>query len=234
MTLAERPPRAARMTGLEFRRNAVNVCGGTKLLRSLERFSARVVVLDPQYRAVLDEQQYGNEGVNRGKARSALPQMTDDMIATFVELSCRALEPSGYLLLWIDKFSLGTGRHLQHLRHAPLLGVVDIIAWNKDRMGMGRRARCVTEYVVVCQKHPREVLSWKDHGIPDSWTEKPARYRHPHEKPMLLLQALLGAVARPGALVVDPCAGSYAVLGACRAIELQFLGCDLVKPKEKP
>ena len=38
--------------------------------------SVPVAFLDPQYRGVLDHLAYGNEGVRRGAARAALPQMT--------------------------------------------------------------------------------------------------------------------------------------------------------------
>lgn len=210
-------------------RNARNRMGGIGLLRSLGRRSAAAVFLDPQYRAVLDALDYGNEGESRERKRAALPQMTDDLISCFIEETQRVLQPSGHLFLWIDKFALGTGRHLRHLARAPLLQVVDVIHWNKLRPGMGRRARCRSEYLIVCQKQPvRAKGVWTDHGIDDSWPESADRSIHPHAKPHVLTERLIRATTKIGDLVVDPCAGGYGVLEACQLSRREFIGCDLV------
>jgi site-specific DNA-methyltransferase (adenine-specific) len=42
------------------------------------------------------------------------------------------------------------------------------------------------------------------------------------------LQArLIGALTNMGDIVIDPAAGSYSVLEACRRTNRQFLGCDI-------
>ena len=58
--------------------NQPNVHDGFALLASLVPETIPICVFDPQYRGVLDKMQYGNEGVNRGRARSQLPQ--SDMV----------------------------------------------------------------------------------------------------------------------------------------------------------
>lgn len=93
----------------EYRFNTRNKADGLKLLKSLKDERVRVVFFDPQYRGVLDKLKYGNEGKSRGLARSALPQMNEITIKSFISEIRRVLKPSGYLFLWVDKFHLIEG-----------------------------------------------------------------------------------------------------------------------------
>lgn len=189
---------------------------------------ARLAIFDPQYRTGLDHLKFGNEG-SRQKARYNLPQMTDDTISFIVEELERVLRPSGHLGIWLDKFSIGAGQHLKYLRRARHLQVVDLLAWNKLRVGMGRRFRCVTEYLVIAQKQPvRAKDIWTDHRINDSWSESSDRRIHTHAKPHVLTERLIRACTERGDLVIDPCAGGYGVLEACRASGREFIGGDLI------
>jgi len=38
---------------------------------------------------------------------------------------------------------------------------------------------------------------------------------------------LIGAVTRPGDLIIDPAAGSFVVMHAAHALSRNFVGCDL-------
>lgn len=200
---------------------------GYSMLRAMEDESARLAVFDPQYRAVLNELEFGNEG-ERQKARADLPQMSDHEISVFVEQIDRVLGTSGHLAFWIDKYSIGSGHHLRYFRFAPGLKIVDLIGWNTLRFGMGRRSRGAMEYLVIAQKYPRQAKGfWSDNSIRDCWTEASARDLHPHAKPYQLTERIIRATTRSGDLVVDPCAGSYVVLEACRNTGRNFMGCDI-------
>jgi site-specific DNA-methyltransferase (adenine-specific) len=200
---------------------------GLALLRRLDAGAARLVFFDPQYRGVLDRQAYGNEG-ERQRARSKLRQMSEAKIAEFIGEIGRVLGRSGHLMLWLDKFSIGEGIHLRVMTAAPQLERVDLIHWNKMNFGMGKRARGVSEYLVVMQHPPiRAKGIWTDHRIRDSWPEKFTRGVHPHAKPIGLTKRLIEATSRPGDLVVDPAAGGYVVLKACQATGREFMGCDI-------
>lgn len=202
---------------------------GYRLLRSLQDSEAALAIVDPQYRAVLDKMKYGNEGARQGR-RHALKPMSDETIIDWIEEVERVLRPSGHILIWMDKFSLASGHYHQWFCRTTEMAVVDLIAWNKRAMGMGRRSRSVTEYVVVAQKNPRRAKDvWTDHGIPDCWREGVYKGRHPHAKPAGLTERLIRAVTSPGDLVVDPCAGGYGVLKACVAAGRRFVGCDIAK-----
>lgn len=204
-----------------------NVHDGLDLLAALEPESVPLCIFDPQYRGLLDKMQYGNEGVSRGRARSALPQMSEEIIADFISGIADALIPSGHLFLWVDKYHLcsGVGPWVGQLN----LETVDLITWNKGRIGMGYRTRRSGEYLLILQKAPRRAKGvWQRHDIPDVWTEKVERLGNVHPKPVNLQARLIDAVTDPGAVVLDPAAGSYSVLIAAHQVGRRFLGCDIV------
>ena len=206
--------------------NQRNMHDGLDLLVALEPESVPLCIFDPQYRGILDKMQYGNEGVSRGRARSALPQMSEDTIAEFIAAIATALIPSGHLFLWIDKFHLCTG--IGPWTEEPGLEVVDLVTWNKDRIGMGYRTRRVGEYLLIFQKPPKRAKGvWQRHDIPDVWTEKVERLGNVHPKPVNLQAQLIEAVTDPGDVVLDPAAGSYSVMTAAHQAGRQFLGCDI-------
>ena len=70
---------------------------GLELLSRLEPALLPVCIFDPQYRGVLDKMRYGDEGVSRGRSRSALPQMSEETISRFIAGIADALTPSGHL-----------------------------------------------------------------------------------------------------------------------------------------
>ena len=208
--------------------NQPNVCDGLDLLARLEPQSAPLCIFDPQYRGILDKMQYGNEGVSRGRSRSSLPQMSEAAIARFIAGIAVALAPSGHLFLWVDKYHLCAG--VGHLLNPAGLETVDLVTWDKGKLGMGYRTRRRSEYLIIAQKPPKRAKGvWQRHDIPDVWPEKTAGNQHTHAKPVRLQAALIEAVTDPGDVVLDPAAGSYSALSAARAAGRNFLGCDIIK-----
>ncbi len=198
---------------------------GLRFLGLLPDAAVPVAFLDPQYRGVLDHLAYGNEGVRRGAGRAALPQMTDE-IPSFIRELDRCLMPSGHLFLWTDKYHLCTG--FGDWLAGTALAIVDMVTWHKKRIGMGYRTRRASEYLVVLQKAPRKAKGvWKVHTIPDVWSEAVEPRNRVHPKPVGLQAALIEAVSNPGDVVVDPAAGSFSVMEACRQKGRSFLGCDI-------
>lgn len=198
---------------------------GLHLLSTLPDGSVPVVFFDPQYRGVLKHLSYGNEGETRGSPRRALRQMTGE-IPEFVREIGRVLMPSGHLFLWMDKFHLCSG--FADWIAGTRLEVVDMITWSKQKLGMGYRSRRVGEHLVVLQQPPRRAKGvWTRHDIPDVWVEPVAKSRHTHRKPVGLQAALIEAVSNPGDVIVDPAAGSFSVLEACKLTDRRFLGCDI-------
>jgi len=219
-----------------MRKNRKNVGDGMDLLRSLRSGSVPLVLFDPQYRAVLDRMSYGNTLRMRG--RWALPQMGWTVIEGFISEIHRVLRPSGHLMMWVDKFTLCEGK-----TRFSWFPTVDLITWQKRRMGMGYRTRRKCEYLVIYQKTPlRAKGRWRDRGISDVWTHDMETYavenyglieeevasRHTHAKPLGLQRRLIECVTRRGDIVVDPCAGGYSVMAAARSCGREYLGCDLI------
>jgi len=202
---------------------------GLSMLSKIDADSIPLVFFDPQYRAILDKQKYGNEGETRGKRSDELPQMTEDVIAEFVREIERILIPSGHLMLWVDKYILcnGFGKFIDGSKFET----VDLITWNKDRMGMGYRTRRFGEHLIIFQKPPKRAKGvWHVHDIPDVWTEKIENgdRNHTHAKPIGLQKRLIEAVTNIGDIVVDPAAGGYSVMRAAMEVGRHFLGCDIL------
>lgn len=201
------------------------VMDGLLLLGEIRDSSVPLVFFDPQYRHVLNKLNYGNEG-ERQKERSQLPQMTDEIIHSFLLQIERVLMPSGHMMMWADKYILMEGKYSYIDGFKP----VDMITWNKGKIGMGYRTRRCSEYLMIFQKPPiRAKGVWTLHNIPDDWLER-ADKSHPHAKPIGLLEKLIQATTNEGDVVVDPAAGGYNVLRAARKTDRRFLGCDFLSP----
>ena len=207
-----------------FALDARNEADGLTMLRLLEANSFPLCIFDPQYRGVLDRQKYGNEG-SRQQERSTLPQMDEKQIISFIKEIYRTLMPSGHLLLWVDKYHLCMGV-MPWLSETQLF-TVDLIVWNKKRMGMGYRTRRQSEYCLVLQKAPLRAKGvWRSHSIPDVWDEK-LDIPFTHAKPLRLQIELVEALTNTRDVVIDPAAGSFSVLEACKRTNRRFLGCDI-------
>ncbi len=207
-----------------FKPNVRNQSDGLIFLDSLPETSFPLAIFDPQYRGVLDRQKYGNEG-ERQKDRAKLEQMDDELIGRFIAKIDHVLIGSGHLLLWLDKYHLCTG--VSAWLDGTELETVDLIVWNKMRIGMGYRTRRTSEYLLVLQKKPLRAKGvWKAHDIPDVWNEKVA-FRGGHAKPIGLQSRLIDCLTNPGDTVIDPAAGNFTVLEAAKATDRNFLGCDL-------
>lgn len=200
---------------------------GRDLLEKLPDQAFSVAFFDPQYRGILDKMGYGNEGQTRGQDRYSLEQMDNKTIKQFISSLDRVLIASGHLFLWVDKFHLCQG--FKTWLDGTALDIVDMVVWNKERMGMGYRSRRMCEYLIVLQKKPRKAKGvWTIHNIPDVWLERIVGKReHTHTKPIGLQEQLILAVTNAGDIVVDPAAGSFSVMEAAINCNRNFIGSDL-------
>ena len=211
-----------------IRKNERLKLDGLTLLNAMESSSVNLCFFDPQYRGVLDKMRYGNEG-SRQRVRSELAQMSEEVIVQFIAQIDRVLKPSCYLMLWIDKFHLCEG--VSSWLDSTSLRIVDLITWDKGKMGMGYRTRKQSEYLLIIQKKPIKAKNtWKIHNIRDVWQEKIGKEIlkiHPHSKPKGLQSILIESCTAKGELVLDPAAGSFSVFECCRILGRDFIGADL-------
>lgn len=199
---------------------------GMELLEKLPKNSIKACFFDPQYRGILDKQNYGNEGKNKEKRRLLLPQMSEKLIKEFIEKINHVLVPSGHLFLWVDKFHLCEG--VKHWFVDTELQIVDLITWEKHRIGMGYRSRRKSEYLLVFQKKPIRVKDiWLSHNIPDVWEEKVDNKIHPHSKPIELQKALIKSVSKQNDIILDPAMGGGSIFDACLSTNRIFIGTDI-------
>ena len=212
-----------------YQRNIAQRGDALALLRSLPDSCTPLVFFDPQHRENLDKLKYGNEGV-RQRERCKLPAMSSDYIDTCCREVARVLMPSGYLMRWQNAFQLVEGHHL---RVVGILQCVDLIAWDNQCQSNGWRSRRRGDYLVILQKPPIKArATWHDRAIPDRWIEKVDRKLHAHVKPIGLITRLIGAVTKPGELVVDPAAGSFGVMYAAHQLGREFVGCDIARQSD--
>ena len=205
--------------------NKKNKANGLDLLTDINDKTVATAFFFFFYRGVLDKLKYGNEGQARGKARCELIQMDEDTIVNFIKEIDRVLKDSGHLFLWVDKFHLCQG--VLDWFTDTNLNLVDMVVWDKGKIGMGYRTRRKSEYLVVLQKSPvRAKGCWNDHGIPDVWEEKTPKI-HPHSKPVELQKRLIAATTQDGDYVLDPASGGYSVYEACKALGRDFIGGDI-------
>jgi site-specific DNA-methyltransferase (adenine-specific) len=206
------------------------IIDGLELLKKLPNTAVPLVFFDPQYRSILNKLKYGNEG-ERQIERALLPQMDDPVISEFIHEIERILMPSGHLMMWMDKFLVCHGYSqlfppIDDSNNA--IRIIDMVVWNKGKIGMGYRTRHCAEYLLIFQKPPiRAKGIWQVHNIPDVWAE-PMDKSHPHAKPVGLMEKLILAVTNPGDVIIDPAAGGYNVLRATQNTDRRFIGCDII------
>jgi site-specific DNA-methyltransferase (adenine-specific) len=219
-----------------FDLDAANVGDALDLLRAVPTEFTKLVFWDPQYRQLLDEQRYGNEGINRGKRRKELSPMSREFISSCDAEIGRIIVQSGYCCRWVDEFQLLNGLFkIDGLEH------VGVIHWNNGRAGMGKRIRPTGGSVVILQKPPigvrakRLAVRWKTLPMIRGVHYEKLRFpkaAHPHRKPIGLVAEIILAVTEPGDIIIDPAAGSFVVLAAGLGCRRRFLGTDILPTAE--
>lgn len=152
--------------------------------------------------------------------------MDASTIEKFISAIDRVLVPSGHLFLWIDKFHLCEG--VKDWFTNTSLNTVDLVVWEKPRIGMGYRTRNKCEFLLIIQKKPVKAKGvWTIHNIPNVIKDSVDTKMHPHTKPIHLQQMLIEAVSSPQDLILDPAMGSGSVFEACKNTNRNFIGGDI-------
>jgi len=76
--------------------------------------------------------------------------MSENTIEELIQKISDSLVLSRHLFLWIDKFHLCEG--VRHWFASTELKIVDLITWEKHKIGMGYRSRRKSEYLMILQK----------------------------------------------------------------------------------
>lgn len=202
-----------------------------EVMRRLETASVDLVPTDPPF----------SSGTRRESAKGLRKSMTrgtedkewfgSDSLTTsgflFLIRSCalewqRLLKPGGHVLCFIDwrmMSACADAIESADLRKAGLL------VWDKTYFGMGSCFRNQHELILHFTKGVGLPPLRKDKGNVLSF--KPVRGGvHPTEKPVSLLQELLGVVCPEGGTVLDPFFGSGSTGLACAGASRDFVGIE--------
>lgn len=195
------------------------------VLASLEARTAAALVTDPPY---------GTEDLGGGYGRRQLTGTryghriaNDGDITTWAEslpLARRVLAADA----WACAFCAPRKRHdAGSALLAAGFALVGEVVWDKGRPGLGYTVRYSHETALIASVgEPRPVapvLSLIHASVP---THAIAG-RHPHEKPVAALAHLIAFAAPPGALVLDPFAGSGTTLRAAKDLGRRAIGIEL-------
>lgn len=190
-------------------------------LRTLPDGSVDAVVTDPPY-----GMSYQSNWVESGP-RFEILAGDDQPCIWFLKDAARVLKDGGCLLCFCrwdtaEAFRLAIGW--------AGLAVVSQVVWDREGHGMGD---------LTGSPAPRHDTIWmasrgrfKFHGRrPTSIVRHPRlageALVHPTEKPLPLMLELVGDYTSPGAIVLDPFAGSGVTGAACVRMGRKFIGCEI-------
>lgn len=209
--------------GSKLKYNYKNLSDGLDLLQDIYDESIKVCFFDPQYRdKCITKTETGN-----GSSIVSLQSMNENVIAEFVKEIGRVLKPLGFLFLWVDDFNSYQLR--KDVLENTDMKVVDLITWDKEKKEKRSSGRRSSEHLMVIQKQPTDLKeNWFCYNIPDVWSEIIMEENHPHAKPVGLQMVLIEAITKENDFILDPAAGSYSVLKACKMVNRNFIGGDIL------
>lgn len=199
-------------------------------MRTLESETVDVVLTDPPYSSGTRKE--GQKGVrksmNRGERSSEWFDSDSLTVVGFLYLLRqvgleikRVLKPGGHALMFID---WRMSPHLTAAIESVDLQWVDVLVWDKLRMGMGSQFRRQHEFVLHFTKGVGSPPARRDCGNVLAYA--PVRAFHPTQKPVALLSRILSVVAKPDSLVIDPFVGSGSTLIAGLRGGHRVWGCE--------
>jgi site-specific DNA-methyltransferase (adenine-specific) len=193
-------------------------------LSGLPDESIDLVVTDPPYESLEKHRKVGTTTRLKQSAASSnewfsiFPNMR--FPALFRQLY-RVLKNDRHLYLFCDQ---ETAFVVKPMGEAEGFKFWKPIVWDKVHIGMGYHYRCRYEFVLFFEKGKRKL---NDLGMPDVLTvPRVMSPRWPTEKPVDLLEKLVGQSSEAGQLVVDPFMGSGSAALAAAKLGCNFAGCD--------
>lgn len=107
-----------------------------------------------------------------------------------------------------------------------------ILVWEKSGPGMGNLESpwgMGCEFILFFQKGQRPKSTKRRNSILHTPQIPPGKLIHPHEKPTILLEALIEASTNPGDFLVDPFGGSGSLVRAARNTGRSAVAIELDK-----
>lgn len=225
MSLADRvPPRASIRSLLRRRRRwALLRADCLRVLPSLPAGCLDAVVVDPPYGIALDP-----HWSRDGRPRRFKPIANDERpFVWFLYHAARALRRGGALLCFCAPRTQEDFRRCIELAG---LRVRSHVIWDRVQHSTGDTAATFGpqhDVIWFATAGPFRFRAGRPRSVFRRQKVHYTRTVHPTEKPVDLLVDLIRAVAQPGELVCDPCAGSGSTGEAALQAGCRFLGMEL-------
>lgn len=174
--------------------------------------SINAVVTDPPYGTQADRDGYGRRHSSGGVGRFI--EGDSDLSALDGMLACvgRVLRPNSWLAIFCSPKRHAETAALIERHGFPVAGEV---VWDKAAAGLGGGLRYQHETILLC-RHGKPAGRDALFSVIRAFLPRDGKHRrHPHEKPVELMTALVRYCARPGQVVLDPFAGTGSTLVAC-------------------
>lgn len=179
-----------------------------EVLRSFADKSFDLVLTDPPYNTHVHDK-LGKERRNDGReARDELtfPPMTDDLIREVMTELVRITR--GWIIVFSDFFNSHKWGGAAIAAGGSWVRTGAWVKTNPMPQMTGDRPAVGHEDIVICHAKPRG-FEWNGGGHAAIWRgPRDSHAQHPNQKPVWLIQALMGSFAPPGGLCLDPYMGS--------------------------
>lgn len=193
-------------------------------LRKLPAGSINLIITDPAYESLEKHRAVGT--TTRLKKSKASNNEWFEIFpnARFGELFAefyRVLAPNSHLYLFCDAETMFVAKPIAEKSKFHFWKP---IVWDKKHIGMGYHYRSRYEFILFFEKGKRRLNNL---GIPDVLEATRVRNGYPTEKPVALIEILVGQSTQPGDVIADPFCGSGATALAALKLQRRFTGADL-------
>jgi site-specific DNA-methyltransferase (adenine-specific) len=197
-----------------------------EFLASLNDESCDLIITDHAYESLEKYRKIGTTTrlkVSKGSSNKWFPIVKNEKIPLLMEHLYRILKKNSHCYMFCDQETMfilkEVGESVGFKFWKPLI-------WDKVNIGMGYHYRNRCEFILFFEKGKRKLNNL---SMSDILTHKRIYRGYPTEKPVSLMQDLIGQSSSKGDLIVDPFFGSGSVAEAALLERRNFTGSDIKK-----
>ncbi len=192
-------------------------------IKSLEDKSVDLIITDPPYESLEKHRRSGTTTrlkVSQASSNEWFEIFPNSKFPELFQEFYRILKDDTHFYLFCDSETMFVAKPI-----AESCGFKfwKPIVWDKVSIGMGYHYRSRYEFILFFEKGKRKLQSM---SIPDILASKRIYNGYPAEKPVDIMEILVGQSSQPNEIVLDPFCGSGSAGVAAVTLERKFLGCD--------
>jgi DNA modification methylase len=183
-------------------------------------FTQKAIVTDPPY---------GTEAYNDGYGRGRV-KVTSDTSNVALWTFLREWQKRGDMErdAWACVFTdTRTRRDVEDTLIFSGFNLVGEALWDKGAPSLGYTVRYAHEPIIVARRGEAAVNKPLISVMRGKRTSRKMEGRHPHEKPVEVMESLITFAAVPGSIIVDPFCGSGSTLLAARNCGRRAIGIEI-------